>query len=68
MTHKITPRAAKIYKPEILVCPKCNSNLKYCYIRYKYWGKTFSFIFKDFIFVEFFIFIGLLFESTYLKI
>ena len=24
MTHKITPRAAKIYKPEILVCPKCN--------------------------------------------
>ncbi len=31
MTHKITPRAAKIYKPEILVCPKCNSNLKYCY-------------------------------------
>lgn len=26
---KITPRAVKIYKPEILICPKCKSNLKY---------------------------------------
>lgn len=24
-------RAVKVYKPEILECPKCNSKLKYCY-------------------------------------
>ena len=29
--HKIQPRAIKIYKPEILYCPKCKAKLKYCY-------------------------------------
>lgn len=28
---KVTPRASKIYKPEILECPKCKGGLKYCY-------------------------------------
>lgn len=28
---KIEPRAVKIYKPEILVCPKCGQQLKYNY-------------------------------------
>lgn len=29
--HKIVPRAIKVYKPEILFCPKCKAKLKYCY-------------------------------------
>ena len=28
---KINAKAVKIYKPEILICPKCKSNLKYVY-------------------------------------
>ena len=28
---KVTPRAVKIYKPEVLNCPKCQSRLKYNY-------------------------------------
>ncbi len=28
---KVTPRAVKIYKPEVLYCPKCQTKLKYNY-------------------------------------
>ncbi|MBR6072064.1 MAG: hypothetical protein IKP77_04445 [Acholeplasmatales bacterium] len=28
---KIKPKAVKVYKPEIMVCPKCGNNLKYVY-------------------------------------
>lgn len=31
INHKISPRAIKVYKPEILICPKCKAKLKYCY-------------------------------------
>ena len=28
---KINAKAVKVYKPEILTCPKCGNNLKYVY-------------------------------------
>lgn len=31
MARKIEESAVKIYKPEILICPKCNNQLQYCY-------------------------------------